>query len=675
MRELFAYKQFYLKKIFTYFFFTFIQVVCFAQKQKDTLITVKVISTFYSSVSMPTPTPTQSLGKSDLANSISVADALKQFAGVYVKDYGGVGGLKTVSVRSLGANHTGVLYDGLILGDAQGGQTDLGRFTVDNIEQLQSYNSNANALLLPARAYASAALINIKTNGSIISAKEKHSLQIKLQQGSFSYFAPSISYKTVLTKKIQTSLHAWAQFSKSNYPFTSYENNSVTEKRINSDIKAQKLEYDLLYNKNYKNSIKLKAYWYNSDRGLPGAIVFYNTVSNQRLKDNNLFIQSTWNHKFSHKCSLLFSTKYSAEKNLYLDPSYPNSIGKLENAFHQQEIYASTAFSANFSNALSMSISSDYFNSTLLRKDDFAINFAAPDRNTFLQNVAFNFKKGAFNVQGNVLHTSIKEKVKFGNAASNLNQFSPAISASVKPFEEKYFYISAFYKNIFRAPTFNDLYYTNIGNTKLLPEYAEQFNIGLSFYKRNSGFINNVELTVNGYINNIKDKILAVPRQNLFQWSMQNIAATKIKGIDFTANADILNYKKYKFSARFSYTYQQALDVSDNTSSQYKTQLPYTPKHSANLMLSAQYKKLIFINNVYFSDNRYRQGDAIPENIVRGYTSNDVSIAYLHNSNYKIMAEANNIFNTQYEVIRFYPMPRFNYRLTFQISLKKLKKV
>ena len=629
----------------------------------------------YSSMSMPTPTPTQSLGKSDLANSISIADALKQFAGVYVKDYGGVGGLKTVSIRSLGANHTGVMYDGLMLGDAQGGQTDLGKFTIDNIEQLQSSNSNANKLLLPARAFASASLINIKTIGSVINNKEKNSLQIKLQHGSFGYFAPSITFKTALSKKLQTSLHAWAQFCKSNYPFTAYENNNVTETRINSDISAKKIEYDLLYNKNYKNSIKLKAYWYNSNRGLPGAIILYNTISNQRLKDNNLFIQSTWSHKLSNYYTLLFSAKYSADKNFYLDPSYPNSIGKLENTFHQQEIFGSTAFSARLSNTLNISISSDYFKSTLQQKDNFALNFATPSRNTFLQNLAFDFKKGAFNVEGNLLHTSINEKVKFGNAANNLNQFSPTLAANVKPFKEKYFYISAFYKNIFRAPTFNDLYYTNIGNTKLKPEYAEQFNVGLSYYKRNGGIINNFELTVNGYTNNIKDKILAIPRQNLFQWSMQNIATTKINGIDFTLNAGMLNYKKYKVYARFSYTYQQALDVSDNTSSQYKTQLPYTPKHSANLMLSVQYKKLIFINNLYISDNRYRQGDAIPENIVQGYTCNDVSIAYLHNANYKIMAEANNIFNTQYEVIRFYPMPRFNYRLTFQISFKKQKKL
>ena len=48
-----------------------------------------------------------------------MGDALKRFAGVQVKDYGGVGGMKTVNIRGLGAGHTGVVYDGVQVGDCQ----------------------------------------------------------------------------------------------------------------------------------------------------------------------------------------------------------------------------------------------------------------------------------------------------------------------------------------------------------------------------------------------------------------------------------------------------------------------------------------------------------------------------------------------------------------------------
>lgn len=62
------------------------------------------------------------------------------FSGIQIKDYGGVGGLKTVNIRSMGTNHVGVFYDGIELGNAQNGTVDLGRFSLDNMESVTLYN-------------------------------------------------------------------------------------------------------------------------------------------------------------------------------------------------------------------------------------------------------------------------------------------------------------------------------------------------------------------------------------------------------------------------------------------------------------------------------------------------------------------------------------------------------
>ena len=69
-------------------------------------------------------------------SSHNVADALRYFSGIQIKDYGGVGGLKTVNIRSMGTNHVGVFYDGIELGNAQNGTVDLGRFSLDNMESV-----------------------------------------------------------------------------------------------------------------------------------------------------------------------------------------------------------------------------------------------------------------------------------------------------------------------------------------------------------------------------------------------------------------------------------------------------------------------------------------------------------------------------------------------------------
>ena len=79
--------------------------------------------------------PSQKLKGKDLErlNTQSIADALRYFAGLQVKDYGGVGGVKTVNVRSMGSQHVGIVYDGVMLGNAQNGQIDLGQFSLDTV--------------------------------------------------------------------------------------------------------------------------------------------------------------------------------------------------------------------------------------------------------------------------------------------------------------------------------------------------------------------------------------------------------------------------------------------------------------------------------------------------------------------------------------------------------------
>ena len=82
--------------------------------------------------------PSQKLSGEQLErlSTHSVADALRYFSGLQLKDYGGVGGIKTVNIRSMGSNHLGIYYDGVELGNAQNGQIDLGQFSLDNIDEV-----------------------------------------------------------------------------------------------------------------------------------------------------------------------------------------------------------------------------------------------------------------------------------------------------------------------------------------------------------------------------------------------------------------------------------------------------------------------------------------------------------------------------------------------------------
>lgn len=649
---------------------------CIAQRH-DTLSNIEVIAKRnYSSVTSPTPVQILNTVDASKTNSNSVADALKRFAGVVVKDFGGIGGFKTVSVRSLGASHTGILYDGIIFENAQAGLIDLGKFSLDNIYQIELHNSGPSDIISTAKAYSYSSLLVIKTVSGAPYMDSTNSINLKIQSGSFGYISPSLSVQKQIDKRLAISFSGQYQHAVSDYPFISYENNTSQLKRINSDINSLRIETDARFQVNDHNKINFKTYFSNSKRGLPGAIVFYNTISNQRLNEREMFVQGSWRNKISLKSELLVNGKYQQDKSYYLDPSYPNNFGKLENEFHQKEIYLSGVYSYKFNSDFHVSFAADVFNNKLTRTDIFAQSFATPSRNSFLNNIAFQFKKKQYELSGNLLYSIINEKVKLGESANNFHRFSNGLAFSIQPFKTVPLRTRIFYKHIFRAPTFNDLYYTNVGNTKLRPEFANQYNIGFTYEKIPFLFLKRWWITTDAYYNTIKDKILAAPRQNLFQWSIQNIGKVKIKGIDLALHSEFKEWKNIKLSTDITYTFQEALDLSDATSPVYKTQLTYTPKNSGSGTLSINYKRFLLNYNILFSSYRYKQGDQVFENLLQPFTTNDLSFSFFFKEKkavYKIVFEANNVFNTQYEIVKYYPMPLSNYRLTLNIFLKQNK--
>lgn len=620
--------------------------------------------------------PANQLSKDELSrvNSTSVADAARLFPGTNVKDYGGIGGLKTISIRSLGANHTGVMYDGLMVSDMQGGQVDLGKFSATHVESVALFNAQPNTLLLPARAYASAATMAINT-GALINQQEKSwQLNGALRAGSFGFINPAIAMNMHNGKKTNHRLHAEYQGSNGAYPFKGYENSREKVNRQNADAKNIRSEYDATVFIHDSSIVRFKAYQFFSDRGLPGSVIFFNPESRQRLTDRDLFTQATWNHSISAKSHFLLSAKYSNLYKLYVDPDFLNSRGRLENRFHEKEWYGSAAFKYNILNNVDIAFASDIFKTSLRRSGEFIGDSANPVRMSWLNNIAASWKLNRLNIQGNVLSSMLNDRLLNSEAGKQVRKITPALAVMYQPFDSIPLQVRAFYKKIFRAPTFNDLYYTFVGNINLRPEIASQYNLGLTYNINRQGVFKNIGLSADAYYNHVTDKIMAVPRQNLFQWSMMNVGKVDIKGLDATVIYELKKIGNLEIAGRFVYTYQEAIDISKPGSASYKNQLPYTPKHSGSVQAAVRYKTLSISYNGALSSFRYRPGDQIPENLVESWATHDIRVSVQKFSTNKTLhqffAEFNNIMNSQYEIIRFYPMPGFNFRVGYTVNIQ-----
>ena len=97
---------------------------------------------------------------------VTISDALHRLPGITLKDYGGAGGMKTVSVRGFGSQHTGVSYDGMMLSDCQTGQIDLQRYALDQLESISLSIGDADEIFVPARNVSTPATLALTTRNS-----------------------------------------------------------------------------------------------------------------------------------------------------------------------------------------------------------------------------------------------------------------------------------------------------------------------------------------------------------------------------------------------------------------------------------------------------------------------------------------------------------------------------
>lgn len=609
-------------------------------------------------------------------NSTSIADVARLFPGTLVKDYGGVGGLKTISVRSLGGQHNAVMYDGIAISDMQGGQVDLGKISTGNLYSITLSHAQPSDLLQPARAFASASALMIQSRSGLENGGMKQELSASIRSGSFGFVNPVVSAGQRLSASFYHRISAEYQRTDGNYRYKSYDNSSQIASRINSDAANVRIEYDAAVKTSDSSLLRFKACQYYSDRGLPGSVILFNQNSRQRLTDRDLFLQASWKHTGSGIWQTLVNAKYSRGYKRYVDPDFLNSRGYLENRFREQEWYGSAAVTWKPNEIMTWSLASDYFHTRLRRSGEFIGDSSNPSRNSWLTNLGLLLQFNRLNIQPGLLATLISDRIAGSLPAKDIHRVTPTVAVQYQPFDSLGLRLRFYYKEIFRAPTFNDLYYTFVGNVNLRPETVKQFNAGLSFEGINSGIIPGYQVSVDVYANRVKDKIMAVPRMNLFQWSMMNIGKADIRGIDLSILARWRKFAGIGISTRMAYGYQQTKDITDPNGLSYKNPLPYAPEHSGSASVVADWKAFYLSYHIVFSSYRYRPGDPVPDNLVQGWATNDIKAGWSKKDRkgrqHECFFELNNLFNTQYEIIRYYPMPGFQFRAGYIFSMHKI---
>lgn len=617
--------------------------------------------------------PAQRLGGKELEalRSNSVADALRYFSGVQLKDYGGVGGIKTVNIRSMGTNHTGVYYNGIELGNAQNGQVDLGKFSLDNIEAVELYNGQRSDIFQSAREFGDAGSIYITTRIPRFKPGKTSNMRAGLRVGSFDYINPYVSFEYKLADYLSATFSGeWINAS-GKYKFRyrrvtpagelAYDTTAV---RQNGDIDAIRFEGGLngsLPNGRWKAFI----YHYSSERGVPGAIVNNVWRRGERLWDRNSMAQGMIENDFSSLYSLRVNVKYAYDYTRYVNND--DKLIHVDNTYKQKEFYLSASNRFTIRPGWQISAAADMQWNGLTE-------YMNVDRLTYWFSAATAYSLGEiFKMQASALLTLVDEEKRDRDSAPDKYKFTPAVFLSVKPFRRPNLVVRAYYKQSYRMPTFNDLYYTDMGNAFLKPETAIQYNAGILYdLTPGPGVLEYLRVGCDVYYNDVKDKIVAYPKGQQFRWTMLNLGRVHIKGLDAQLWLTFNLPAQIHLTTKFQYTWQSAIDVTNPADNYYRHQIPYIPWHSGSAIVMVDWRGWFLAYSWIYTGERYNQQENIRYNYTQPWYTSDISLNKtfkIRNVSLKASVEVNNLFSQDYDVILNYPMPKRNYRFGVSIEI------
>lgn len=617
--------------------------------------------------------PQQVLLRQDLARTgaADMTAVLRRMTGVNLRDYGGAGGLKTVSVRGLGAAHTVVTYDGLAVSDARQGQTDLSRFTLEELSRVTLSVADAADLLAPVRNLQAATLA-LTSESTDTAGRGLHG-RLTMTQAAFGTYAPSLRLTASPSARIRAGLSAHYFHARNDYPFT-WRNGVLTthERRTHSRMQTAGGKADLHATDRGGGRWDALVAYDEDRRDLPGQVILYTEKGTEQLNERRALAQLRM-QRWVGTVRLMAAAKFDYHESHYadVDAQYPG--GRLEQDYRQREWYATAGAARRWGPweaAYATDLSLQNLNSNQQTDHDVA-------RQTWLQAVSLRYAGGNFSATAR-LTAHLDWNENHGSAAArNARRLSPALSAGYRLAawtgrEGGHGELRAriLYKESFRVPTFTECYYYHLGSQSLRPELARQLGLGLTLSLPASTRFPRMELTADGYYNRIDDRISAIP-YNLYVWRTENIGQTNVGGTDVVLRAEYAPARRHCLLLSANYSWQRGADRTRRGSQSYGKQPAYMPRHALTASLAYENPWVNLSTAVTAVSERWSTNEHVPGTCLAPYHEwsfglyRDLSLGQ---SCLRLRADLLNAFDRQYEVVRRYPMPGRSYRLSASLT-------
>ncbi len=576
--------------------------------------------------------------------SESLAVLLSQNAGISIKQYG-ISGQSSLSLRGGNSYHTAVIWNGFNLQDALNGGFNFTLAPALIADNVNIKYGGSSAI------YGSGAIGGSIQLSNKVVFNEGLKSKTDLLNGSFGKLnlSQALSFSN---KYLSTGIKIFYNKTNNDFPFTNYGKAGFpTETLQNAAIEQYGLLFESIFKIKANQRFSTHFWLQNNYTELPPNMI---AGGNNYAKEYDRWYRFAFNWKYK-------GNKLSVEARNGLFYTYLNYINNTINV---------EALHTSINNISDLVGDWRIFKKSSL---EIALN------NNFISAKSDNYT-GIKQQNKFAFFTSLKTKY-FKNLILNLNSRAELIDNEPQPvtfgFYAEYKFKKHYYLNLnlsknHRSPTFNDLFWGGAyakGNPDLKDELGYTADIGLIKKYKNEKL--NISAKTVFYYSLTTNMIQWIPVEGT--WTPQNQKKVQSLGTEFSASAKI-KYKQQNsinINANYSYTQAQVKEKSSIESEDIlNKQLIYIPYHRANIFISYAYKKLLFSMNNVYTGKQYTRADNLDS--LDAYFLINFSATYLFlikKSTYKLYGKINNLLNTDYMQMQWYPMPPINYELGIKIII------
>ncbi|MBU3678993.1 MAG: TonB-dependent receptor [Candidatus Kapabacteria bacterium] len=576
---------------------------------------------------------------------LSLSATMTLFPGVFVKDYGGIGGLQLVSLRGGSSAQALVLLDGARLSSAQSGTVDMTSIPMRYIDQAEVVRGGASALY---GANAITGAVNVR-----LRLRDDARATALVSHGAFNEWRAAAGVMMPIADDVRCGVDVDVIGTRGSFPFTTSQFGTTFEvNRQNGDARHVRALARLESGDRHSATLLVRT----ADRGVPGAVVQGAiTQARARIVDNDLMaiIRSTLVESPSDRVWLTASARFIDQHFADPDATIIGTQG-IDVRYRQRDATLSTVWQHQSRNYL-----------TTMRLDashaDLQGASVVSRNGEMVQRRSVSMSADA--TMPDVYQTGLEIR-----AAARADVFSD-VGVAVSPMLALRrsvlagLSLRAGWSAGFRPPTFNELYYLNYGTQNLKPERSTMLDFGMVVEPWQW-----CSIDVSAYTSTIRELIVSVPVSPVIT-SAQNVGSATSQGAELVLRVRSLDGR---LVGQWSHTIQFMRDATSRSGLD-GTLIPYAVPELASALMQWDVGSWFASAQWTYTGYRYALPGEQYEAMLRPFaiTSLQAGLRIIGQGlRAQVMAQCDNLFDVSYQVVRGYPMPGRALRLIVSMEAR-----